>query len=307
MISIIFPAYNEEKTVAELHRKIVESVRGIGELFEIIAVDNASTDGTYHELSKLSPIKIIRIAHNIGQTAALDAGIHTARGDVVVTMDADLQNDPADIPRMFGKLREGYDAVVGWREGRADPFGRRLFSKTANWITRKVLGLELRDYACALKMFKRELVSDVHLYGEMHVFLAAILHYRGARVVELPVTHHERTQGLSKHTFVKGIKDLADLFTVKFLFSTSRPLLLFGGVAVFSWCIAGGAVIFAVVLKVMELRNFAQTPLPVIASLFIILGFLLVMGGFLAELILRAYYEGKGHRPYRIKEIIERK
>lgn len=306
MISVIFPAYNEEENVQELHRRIIASLSGLGEAFEVIAVDNASTDKTLEKLLALSPIKVICIANNIGQTAALDAGIHAARGDVVVTMDADLQNDPADIPRMLAKLNEGYDVVAGWRRGRADPFGRRLFSKTANWVTRKVLGLALRDYACALKMFKRELIIDVHLYGEMHVFLAAILHYRGARVAELPVAHHERTQGLSKHTFIKGIKDLADLFTVKFLFSTSRPLLLFGGVAVASWFIAACAVALAIVLKVAELRNFAQTPLPVIASLFIILGFLLVMGGFLAELILRAYYEGKGHRPYRIREIIER-
>lgn len=306
MISIIFPAYNEEKTVSKLHQKIIEAMRPTGEQFEVIAVDNASTDNTFNELAKLSPVKIIRIAHNIGQTAALDAGIHAARGDVVVTMDADLQNDPADIPRMLAKLNEGYDAVVGWRTGRADPFGRRVFSRTANWITRKVLGLALHDYACALKLFKRELVADVRLYGEMHVFLAAILHYRGGRVTELPVAHHERTQGLSKHTFVKGIKDLADLFTVKFLFSTSRPLLLFGSFAALSWFVAFAAVALAIALKVMELRNFAQTPLPVIASLFIILGFLLVMGGFLAELILRAYYESKGHRPYRIKDVIER-
>lgn len=306
MISVIFPAYNEEENVQELHRRIIASLSRIGQPFEVIAVDNASTDKTLEKLLTLSPIKIIRIASNIGQTAALDAGIHAAAGEVVVTMDADLQNDPADIPAMFEKLKDGYDAVVGWRTGRADPFGRRLFSKTANWITRKVLGLTLHDYACALKMFKRELVADVHLYGEMHVFLAAILHYRGARLAELPVRHHQRRQGLSKHTFVKGIKDLADLFTVKFLFSTSRPLLLFGGVAVFSWLVAAAAAILAIALKVMELRNFAQTPLPVIASLFIILGFLLVMGGFLAELILRAYYEGKGRRPYRIKEIIER-
>ncbi len=292
--------------MAELHRRIVETFKGTGEQFEIVAVNNASTDKTQEELLKLSPIKIVHLANNLGQSAGLDAGICAASGDIVVTLDADLQNDPADIPKMLAKLREGYDAVVGWRQDRHDSLGRKIFSRGANLISRTVLGLNIHDYACATKMFKKEFLQGVHLYGEMHVFLAAILQYRGAKITEMVVTHHDRTRGVSKHNFIKGAKDLADLFTVKFLFSTSRPLLIFSTAALISWAVAAAATILAIVLKVMDLRNFAQTPLPVIASLFVILGFLLFMGGFLAELILRAYYEGRGATPYRVKSVIER-
>jgi len=200
MISVVFPAYNEEENVVELHRRIISALRNTNEEFEIIAIDNASTDGTYKELAKLSPIKIIRFASNIGQTAAIDAGIQNARGDIIVTLDADLQNDPDDIPRMLEKLKEGNDAVVGWRQNRHDTFGRKIFSGTANWLTRNVLGFHLHDYACALKMFKKEFIGGVRLYGEMHVFLAAILHHHGAKIVEMPVAHKNRAHGLSKHT-----------------------------------------------------------------------------------------------------------
>lgn len=306
MISIVFPAYNEEENVAELHRRIVAVFRDLREPFEIVAVNNASNDATQAELLKLSPIKIVHLANNLGQSSGLDAGIYAASGDIIVTLDADLQNDPADIPKMLTKLREGYDAVVGWRKDRHDSLGRKIFSRGANLISRTVLGLQIHDYACATKMFKKEFLEGVHLYGEMHVFLAAILQYRGARITEMVVAHHDRTAGISKHNFIKGAKDLADLLTVKFLFSTSRPLLIFSVVALASWFIASISIVTAIILKVMTLRNFAQTPLPVVASLFVILGVVLFMGGFLAELILRAYYEGRRQTPYRIKSIIEK-
>ncbi|MEK7164927.1 MAG: glycosyltransferase family 2 protein [Patescibacteria group bacterium] len=305
MISVVFPAYNEEGNIAELHRRLVGALSTLNTPFEIVAVNDASQDKTLEVLRGLAPIRVVTLASRSGQSSALDAGIHAARGDVIITLDADLQNDPNDIPRMYHKLQAGYDAVVGWRQGRKDPFSRKIFSAVANVVARRVLGLDIHDHACALKMFKREFLADVHLYGEMHVFLAAILHYRGARLIEMPVAHHERRSGLSKHNFIKGIKDLADLLTIRFLFSTSRPLLLFGTAALISWAASSAAIVLAVVLKVMDLRNFAQTPLPVIASLFIMLGFILVMGGFLAELVLRVYYEGRDKTHYRIREIIE--
>ncbi len=307
MISVVFPAYNEEKNVEELHRRIVAALRMTGEPFEIIAVDNASADGTYEKLKKLSPIKIIRIAYNIGQTAALDAGITEAKGDIIVTMDADLQNDPDDIPRMLEKLRAGYDAVVGWRIERNDSLGRKIFSVSANWLTRTVLGFRLHDYACALKMFKKEFLGSTRLYGEMHVFLAAILYYHGAKIAEMPVRHHARLQGFSNHNFIKGVKNIADLFTVKFLMGTSRPLLVFGTLAFFFWVLGGAALMWAVVLKVMGLRAFAQTPLPIVIAFFGVTGFVLLMMGFLAELMLRIYYEINGKTPYRVNTVIEKK
>lgn len=305
MISVIFPAYNEEQNLAELHRRLLAALRLLGQPFEIIAVNDGSRDNTQAVLENLSPVRIIRLASRSGQSSALDAGIAAAAGEVIVIMDADLQSDPGDIIKMRQKLLEGYDAVVGWRAKRQDTLGRRIFSGLGNAFARRILGLSLHDYACPLKMFKPELLQGVHLYGEMHVFLAAVLHYRGGRLAEVPVAHAQRRAGTSKHNFIKGIKVLADLFTIRFLFSTSRPLLLFGTAALLSWLVGAAASALALVLKIMELRNFAQTPLPVIASLFIILGFVLVMGGFLAELVIRVYYEGRGQTHYRIRDIKE--
>ncbi len=305
-ISVVFPAYNEEGNVVELHRRILAALTSIGEPFEIIAVaERASTDQTIAKLKTLSPLKLMVIGYKTGQSPALDAGITEARGDVVVTIDADLQNDPQDIPRMYNKLKEGYDAVVGWRQNRHDTLGRRIFSGCANVVTRNMLGVYVHDYACALKMFKKKFIQGVRLYGEMHVFLVGILHLRGARVVEMPVAHHERVHGLSKHNFIKGIKDFVDLLTVKFMLGTSRPLLVFFGVSVFFWTLACAGTIWAIVLKLMHLRNFAQTPLPIIVSLFIIIGVMSLMMGFLSELVLRVFYETRKETPYVISEVSE--
>lgn len=307
MISVIFPVKNEEENVEELHRRTKAVLDALKEPYEIVIVDDGSTDGTLEKLKNLSPLKVVVLARNYGQSSALDAGIHEAKGDVVVIMDADLQTDPADIPKMFAKLREGYDAVVGWRKKRNDPFSRKLFSRFSNWLARTVTGVNFHDFACPIKMFKKELMRGLHLYGEMHVFLGAILYLRGARVAEVEVAHYERKRGLSKHTFIKGAKDVADLFTIKFLFSTSRPLLFFGTAGLASFALGGGASVWAMALKVLGLRNLADTPLPVVASLFITLAVLLIMIGFLAEIILRAYYEGKNERHYLVRSVIERK
>jgi glycosyltransferase involved in cell wall biosynthesis len=303
MISVIFPAYNEEDNVAELHGRIVNAMEETGEEYEIIGVENASVDGTYEQLKELTPITIVRMAFNIGQTAALDAGIHAAKGDIVVTLDADLQNDPSDIPAMLEKLNEGYDLVAGWRVDRHDSLGRKVFSWGANRITRFVLGVYLHDYACALKMFRKKFLEDIHLYGEMHVFLAGIMHFRGARIAEIPVKHHHRTMGLSKHNFIKGAKDLADLFTIKFLFGTTRPLVLFGFLALLAAGVGCIAAALAVALKLVHYANFAQTPLPTITVFFWLGALMLFMMGLVAELVLRTYYETKGTTPYVISSI----
>lgn len=308
MISVVFPAYNEEKNVRELHRQLKRVLDSMKEPYEIIAVENGSQDNTLAELKKCSPVKIIVFPKNMGQTLALDAGIHAAKGEIAVILDADLQNDPRDIPVLVNKLREGFGAVQGWRKNRKDTPGRRILSKLANWLTNKVMGLSLHDHACALKVFKKEFLGDVHLYGEMHVFLVAILSSRGARVAEVPVMHHERIHGLSKHNFKKAVKDIADLFAVKFIFSySSRPMLFFGGWGAVSIIVGFLASFWALILKIMELRNFGQTPLPIVSALFIILGFILFMMGFLGELMLRVYYESGNKKPYYIMEIIDLK
>lgn len=308
MISAVFPAYNEEENVAQLHRLLVQALTDTGEEFEIIGVDNGSNDRTLEELKQLAPLRIISLAYNLGQTAALDAGIHAARGDIIVTLDADLQNNPADIPALFLKMKEGYDVVVGWRKHRHDSFGRRFFSSFANSVTRKIAGLNIHDYGCALRMFKKRYLEDIHLYGVMHVFIPVIMASRGARIAEVEVSHHERAAGVSKYTFVHMATDIADLLTIKFMYVyATRPLVFFGAAALGSFSVAVLAACASVLFKIYVHIALSQTPLPVISALFIILGFLLFMLGFIVELLIRIYYEARGVTPYKISGSFENK
>jgi len=220
-------------------------------------------------------------------------------------MDGDLQNDPEDIPALVAKINEGYDVVSGWRKDRHDSFGRRLLSHLANWLTGAVTGLRLHDSACAMKAYRREILTDVRLYGEMHVFLPAYLYMQGARVSEMPVRHHERHAGVSKHYFFKAVKNLFDLMTIKFLGGMGgRPLVFFGGLGVLTMSLGVVSGVAAVYLKLAAVRNFGQTPLPLLASLLILSGLIFFMMGFLAELMLRIYYETSDRRPYIVRETI---
>lgn len=308
MISIVIPVYNEKDNVALLHGKIVQTLTAMQEPYEIIFVDDGSTDNTLEKLRALHGIKIVVLSMDFGQTSALDAGIHESRGEIVITMDGDLQNDPEDIPRLVAKLREGYDVVSGWRKEREDSSGRRILSRLANWLTGRATGLYLHDSACALKAYRGDFVRAINLYGEMHVFLPAYLYGRGARVAEIAVKHHARKFGVSKHYFMKAVKDLFDLITIKFLAGLSgRPLIFFGGIGFLSvvfGLITGGIAIY---LKVVGLRNFGQTPLPILMIFFILAGIIFWMLGFLAELILRVYFETSKKTPYVIREKIETK
>lgn len=306
MISIVFPAYNEEDNVAELHRRIMDAMESYGGRYEIIAIENGSTDATLERLKQLTPLTIIVFPRNFGQTAALDAGIHSARGEIVVTLDADLQNDPHDIPLLLKKIEEGYDCVVGWRRDRHDGWAREILSRAANVLTRRVTGIRLHDFACALKAFRKEYMQDVHLYGEMHVFLPAILHARGAKVVEIPVRHEPRQRGASKHYFMKAVKDIADLFTVKFLFSyAARPLVFFGGWGIASMALALASAVGAVASTYAEGIHVIQSPFTFLAITFLVVGFILLMMGFMAEMMVRIYYEGRRMSPYIVSDIIE--
>ena len=235
-----------------------------------------------------------------------DAGFAAARGDVIVTLDGDLQNDPSDIPALVKKMREGYDVVSGRRMERKDPLSRKILSSLANFITRKMTGLQLRDHACALKAYRKDIFKDVHLYGEMHVFLPAYLYGRGAKVTEVDVKHHARARGESKHTLFKAVKDLSDLVTIHFLSRhMNRPLLFFGGSSLFMIALGFISAGAATVLKLLHVRNYGQTPLPILAAFLVIIGFMLFMMGFLAELILRVYFEGQNKTPYIVRETVE--
>lgn len=306
MISVIFPAYNEEKNVSVLHQQILAALESRNDDFEIIAVDDGSTDHTLAELKKLYPLTIISFAKNKGQSAALDAGIKRARGDIIITIDADLQNDPRDLNLLVDKIDEGYDVVSGRRQNRRDNAGRKIISRLANQLTFRMTGLPLHDVASPLKAIKRSVLKGVNLYGEMHSFLPVVLFARGARVTEVPVQHFNRAAGSSKYHPIKLMKSVADLLVVKFMSDyMSRPFLFFGGWGLASiglGGIAGGA---SLILKLFEIRNITQTPLPILATLLIVVGVILAMMGFLAEIMLRIYYETRRETLYIIREVIE--
>ena len=306
MISIVVPVFNEEENVQELHRRIVEELNKLNHKFEIIFVDDASKDQTVERLRNLKPLRVIRFQRNSGQTSAMDAGFQVAKGDFIVTLDGDLQNDPADIGRLVEKLNEGYDVVSGWRKSRNDDWGRKILSRAANWLTCKVGGLFLHDSACAIKAYRAGFLKNVNLYGEMHVFLPSLLHGYGARVTEMVVQHHERKAGLSKHNFMKAVKNIADLLTIKFLLHyMARPLVFFSAWAMGSLFLGMLCAGTATILKIMHIRNYGQTPLPMLMVLFIIVGILIFMMGFLAELIMRIYWESQGKKPYIVRETFE--
>lgn len=308
MISVIFPAYNEEGNVALLHRGIHDALKKLGQGFEIIAIDDGSTDATLAELKKLSPLTIISFAKNKGQSAALDAGIKQSRGEIIVTIDADMQNDPDDIGLLVSKLNEGYDVVSGWRADRHDTFIRKAISRVANGLTACLMGLYLHDSAGPLKAIRRSVLQGVNLYGEMHSFLPAVLFARGAKVSEIQVTHQKRFSGKSKYHPLKLMKSTGDLLVIKFMSDyMARPFLFFGGWGFLSLVLGFVAGISSLVLKLTHVRNITETPLPILATLLIVVGVILVMMGFLAEMLLRVYFETKGGTPYVIKTVIENK
>ena len=297
MISVIFPPYNEEGNVGELHKLNKETLDKIGLPYEIIIVDNGSKDNTLAILKGLSPIKIISLTKNFGQTAALEIGINSAKGDMIVIMDGDMQNDPRDIPKLLSKLEEGYDVVSGWRKDRHDNFIRKAHSYLANWLTRKISGLNLRDHACALKIYRKEFLKQIRLYGVQHVFLAAQVYGFGARIAEVEVVHHARKHGLSKHHFFAGIKAIADLIMVRFLSPDTRPFVFFAGCGFWIWFLG---IVNAVLGAIYGSRGFI-----IVALILTGLGFLLFVLGFMSELLRRIYLELRSERPILVKEIIE--
>ena len=210
-LSVVVPLYNEEGNVEELHKKIVEACRALGKPFEIVFIDDGSTDNTNGKCRNLSPLKLITFRKNFGQTAAFDAGIKNSRGEIIVTMDGDLQNDPADIKLLLAKLDEGYDIVSGWRKNRKDPLMKNFSSRLAN-IARKILIDDgIHDSGCSLKAYRRECFEDVDLFGEMHRFIPALLKVQGFKIAEIPVSHHPRRHGVTKYSWKRGVKGLVDM------------------------------------------------------------------------------------------------
>lgn len=300
-ISVIVPFYNEEPNVDELYQRIATVLTG-GDV-EFLFVDDGSTDRTYERLAAIARrderVRLIRFRRNFGQTAALSAGIDHSRGDIIVPMDGDLQNDPADVPRLLAKIDEGYDVVSGWRKNRQDPLSKRIPSRIANRMISWISGVQLHDYGCSLKAYRRRVLRDVKLYGEMHRFVPIYASWQGARVTELPVQHHPRTRGKSNYGIERTIKVLLDLIVVKFLASyATKPIYIFGGFGVMSLFLAFFAFAWMMYYKLAGLKDFVQTPLPLVVTMFLLVGCLSMLLGLVAELTVRTWYESQGKRTY---------
>jgi glycosyltransferase involved in cell wall biosynthesis len=309
-LSILIPLYNEEGNLSLLYEKLVAALKKVGRPYEVIFVDDGSSDGTMEillDLREKNPnVKIISFSRNFGQTAALSAGIDSSKGDIIIPMDGDLQNDPEDILMLLQKIEEGYDVVSGWRKGRKDPFlTRRLPSIIANKIISWIGGVHLHDYGCTLKAYRRDILKNIRLYGEMHRFIPIYAQWIGARVSEIPVRHFQRGSGSSKYGMSRVFKVILDLMVVKFLVSYSqKPIYVFGGLGLLMILGAFLAGFYAIYLKFFKGTSFILTPLPLLCVFLLLSGFLSILMGFLAELLIRTYYESQGKTTYQIKETI---
>ena len=310
-ISVVVPMRNESPNVAELHAGLSAVLDGFGRPYEILVIDDGSTDDTFAKLAALQRrnprLRVIRFRRNFGQTAAFAAGFARARGRYIVTFDGDLQNDPADIPAMIEKIAEGPDIVAGWRKERKDAFlNRRLPSMIANTVISFATGVKLHDYGCSLKVFRAEVVKSMKLYGEMHRFLPAIAAEQGVDIVEHVVNHRKRIHGKSKYGISRTIRVVLDLMTVKFLSSYStRPLQMFGGVG-FGMGLFGAIICaYMAYLKIVYNPGIANRPLLLLGVLLILGGINLVMTGLLGEMLSRTYHESQNKPIYVIREVLE--
>jgi len=309
-LSIVIPIYNERANLLPLCEEVTDVLLGMQEPCEIIFVDDGSSDGSAELLDELGAqaenIKVLHFRRNFGQTAAMMAGIDHASGSVIVPMDGDRQNDPADIPRLLDKLAEGYDVVSGWRNERKDKrFSRVMVSRVANAVISKISGVELHDYGCSLKAYRRDVIKDVRLYGEMHRFIPVYARWQGARVTEIPVNHRARTEGNSNYGLERIFKVLLDLLVVQFLGRyETKPIYVFGGFGLASLALSGMSAGYAVFLKLAGHADFVQTPLPLIAVTAMLCGCMSILMGFLAELLVRTYYESQKKVPYRIRSAV---
>jgi glycosyltransferase involved in cell wall biosynthesis len=307
-ISIIIPVYNEVEALSALYRELTDVLGGLDKSAEIFFIDDGSRDGSGTVLDELAlldgRVQVLHLRRNYGQTAAIMAGFQHCTGDIIIPMDADGQNDPADIPRLLNKVSEGFDVVSGWRIGRDDRFSRRLPSMVANRLISSLLGLPLHDYGCTLKAYRREVIEDVRLYGEMHRFIPIYAAWEGARVTELPVTHHPRLHGKSKYGFSRISRVLLDLVILYFIDrALDRPMQFFGKLGLVFWGLAFLALAWAVVLKFAYGVTLIQTPLPLLAATIGLSGVLFILLGLIAEVLTRIYFETRGKPPYKIEKV----
>jgi glycosyltransferase involved in cell wall biosynthesis len=309
-LSVFLPVYNEEENLERLHGHLLTTLTNLGRSFEVIYVDDGSTDGSVALLSRFasgdSRVRVIGFRRNYGQTAAMAAGIDAARGEVLIPMDADLQNDPADIERLLDRLEEGFDVVSGWRKDRQDAFlTRTLPSRLANGLISRIGGVPLHDYGCSLKAYRREVLADVHLYGEMHRFIPIYASWAGGRVTEIPVAHHPRVAGRSKYGLSRTVKVIFDLITIKFMASyLTKPLYVFGWAGLLAFLFSGLTGGLAFLMKFVDWpfhADFIQTPLPILSMVLLVLGIQLFLMGLIAEMLVRTYHESQNKPVYTVR------
>lgn len=311
-LSVIALVYNEVESIAPLHEELMGVLEALDFSFEVVYIDDGSRDGSSEQLGQLAVrdgrVRVVSFRRNFGQTAAVQAGIDNSRGDILVFMDGDMQNDPHDIPRLLEKIDEGYDVVSGWRKDRRDDATRVMPSKIANWIIARVTGVRLNDFGCTLKAYHREVIQEVKLYGEMHRFIPVCASWVGARITEITVNHRPRAFGKSKYSLSRTSRVLLDLMTLKLLGSYStKPIYFFGFAAFGLWALS---LVFAAIVIIQKLAPpypYAHNnPLLLLAVFLAIVGVQFILMGLLAELSIRTYHESQGKTTYVIREIIER-
>ena len=309
-LSIVIPIYNERESIGKLYDNLNEALSKMNLKYEVLLIDDGSIDGTFDELLKVHRknklFKIIRFRKNFGQTSAISAGFNYAEGAVVVTLDADLQNDPQDIPVLLSKLNEGYDIVSGWRKNRKDKAVTRRFpSIVANKIISRLTGVHLHDYGCTLKAYRKEVIKNINLYGEMHRYIPAIASWMGVKVTEIPVRHYSRKYGKSKYGVSRTIKVILDIITVKFLLSYSQsPIQMFGVLGLFSGIVGFIITAYLIIMRIFFNQSLSDRPLFVLSIFMIFIGIQLITIGLLAEVLIRVYHKVQNRTTYVIKDMI---
>jgi len=309
-ISIIVPVFNEMENIKIFFDELDQVLENFNHNYEIIFINDGSTDNSWQVLQERAKhnnkIKLIGFYKNFGQTAAILAGVDHAQGDVIIPMDADLQNDPADIPKLLNKIAYGYDVVSGWRKNRQDKLlTRKIPSLIANWLISKITKVQLHDYGCTLKAYKKEVIKDIKLYGEMHRFIPAYTAWHGAKITEIEVNHRPRKYGQTKYTISRTFKVILDLIVVKFLSKyLDKPIHFFGKIGF--WLLFFGFLsgCYTIYLKLFQAKPFISTPMPLLTIVFIIIGIQFILMGLLAEILIRIYYEANNKKTYLIKDKI---
>ncbi|MHA2215346.1 MAG: glycosyltransferase family 2 protein [Candidatus Hodarchaeales archaeon] len=302
-LSIVIPLYNEEESIHSLYEKLKDNLRKIGKSYEIIFIDDGSTDRTFEAIKNIRKkdrnTEVISFRKNFGQTAAIKAGFDNAKGEIIVTMDGDLQNDPGDIEKLLKKVEEGYEVVSGWRHNRKDPILKKIPSKISNWLNNKLSGLDIHDSGCTLKAYKKEATEDLELYGEIHRYIPAILDWRGFKVGEVKVRHHPRKYGKTKYGQWRLVKGFLDLVNLKFWTQySSRPLHFFGPIGLLQLLLGFFIGLYLSILRLFFGQSLANRPLLFAAILLMLLGVQFITFGFLSEIMIKVYFgsvQGKNY------------